>query len=154
MLWNKIVDRQLSIYLLFSGLIVLLGIDFSYYFDGFFQKSLFPMMDIMYLVFYTMFVVAGILGLFFSFEKITKVLIYLSTITISASGFNYLLTGVSSFIVGVYFESTIKLATDFRLYGGFSFYHSPEESGVFGLGLNITSILLIISYRKFKIEKE
>jgi hypothetical protein len=146
MIIDKIAERFLSIYLLVSGLVVLSGIDFNFYANNFSENSRFPLMDIMYLVFYSLFIVAGIMGLFFNKELLTKVLVYLTLFTISVSGFNYLLTGTVSFVVGIYLQETLMFVTDYRSYGGFSFYYTSEESGIYGIGINITSLVLIVYY--------
>lgn len=146
MIIDKIAEKFLSIYLLITGLIVLSGFDFNYYTIDFFERSRFSLMDIMYLVFYSLFVVAGVMGLFFNKELLTRVLVYLTLFTFSISGLNYLMTGTYSFVVGVYLQGTVTFITDYRSYGGFSFYYSPEESGIYGIGVNVTSLLLIVYY--------
>ncbi len=154
MIWEKIEGKYLSIYLLISGIIILFGIDWSYYSNNFFENSRFPLMDILHPIFYLSFVIAGVLGVFFKKKKLTDILIYLTVFTISVSGFNYFTSGVFSFIVGIYYKANIIFASDFSMYGGFSFYYNPEESSVYGIGINLTSIFLILISRKIKTGKE
>lgn len=153
MIIEKINERFLSVYLLVSGIQVIYTVDIEFYTNNFLENSQFPMMDIMYLVFYSLFVIAGFNGLFFNKQKLTKILIYISLVTISYSGFHYLLTGTLSFAIGIYFQESIFFLTDYRSYGGFSFYYNPAEANYFGVGINMTSLILIL-YNKFFIERK
>ncbi len=154
MIWKELEGKYLSIYLLVSGIIILLGIDWEYYSNNFFENSRYPFMDILHPIFYLTFVISGVLGVFFNRKKLTDILIYFTIFTISASGFNYFASGVFSFIIGIYYKTNMIFATDFSMYGGFSFYYNPGESDVYGIGVNITSIIIILISKKVNDGKE
>ncbi|MEQ9265808.1 MAG: hypothetical protein RLN81_11340 [Balneolaceae bacterium] len=145
---KRLLNYLIPLYSILSGFLGVIAILATITNSMFNQTIWFIMMDMIFLILYSLMLVFGISELMFGKKSILRFLVLLSTFSISVIGLNYIFGGFYSLFLSVLVMEGIQFGIESNFGGRYSLYFNQIEANKFIFALNVIPIsLLAIDYK-------